>query len=299
MIQSRTAISVLLRVGGISAILAGVLFFLTVIYAFGFMPSVGFTQEMFDDRRLLLPWVADHTNVYSGLWLLYFASQVFLLPVPLALYTLIRHFGGWVSGVAAPCAVAGTTAVTMAMLGLIVIYTTSPLVAHAYVDAAPSSLDKDSVLLLGDLFADVGKEIRLFSEVLLGVWLSGTGATLVHQTRSSVVSWATLGIGGYALCVAILKILDPMNPLEDTLGLLLAMGYVGVGTQLWRRSGRVAALERIPELERPREEPHGPETRLGDPETTEGTETPTDRGQAETGVQRRERSWWRRWFGFE
>jgi hypothetical protein len=241
MIQQRTAISVLLRVGGISAILAGVLFFLTVIYALGFMSSVGFTQEMFDDRRLLLPWVADHTKVYSGLWLLYFASQMFLLPVPLALYTLTRHFGGWGSGVAAPCAVAGTTAVTMAMVGLIVIYTTSPLVAHAYVDASPSSLDKDSVLLLGDLFADVGKEIRLFSEVLLGVWLSGTGAMLVHQTRSSVVSWATLGIGGYALCVAILKILDPMNPLEDTLGLLLAMGYVGIGTQLLRSSGRVAA----------------------------------------------------------
>jgi hypothetical protein len=43
---------------------------------------------MFYDRRLLLPWVADHTNVHSGMWLLYFASQLFLLPVPLALYTL-------------------------------------------------------------------------------------------------------------------------------------------------------------------------------------------------------------------
>ena len=77
--------------------------------------------------------------------------------------------------------------------------------------------------------------------MLLGIWLGGTGAMLVHQRRSSVVSWATLGIGGYTLCVAILKILDPMNPLEDTLGLVLAMGYVGVGTQLLRRSGRLAA----------------------------------------------------------
>jgi hypothetical protein len=237
MISQPTAISVLFRVGGISAILAGVLFFLSVIYVFGFMPIFGFSQEMFDDRRLLLPWVADHTNIYGGLWLLYFASQMFLLPVPLALYTLTRHLGGWGGGVAAPCAVAGTTAVAMAMVGLIVLYTTSPLVAQAYVgytDAGPSGLDKDSVLLLGDLFADVGKEIRLFSEVLLGVWLGGTGAILVQQTRSSVVSWATLGIGGYTLCVAILKILDPLNPLEDTLGLLLAVGYVGVGTRLLR-----------------------------------------------------------------
>ena len=45
MIQQPTAISVLLRLGGISAILAGGLFFLTVIYAFGFMSSLGFTQE--------------------------------------------------------------------------------------------------------------------------------------------------------------------------------------------------------------------------------------------------------------
>jgi hypothetical protein len=73
------------------------------------------------------------------------------------------------------------------------------------------------------------------------------------------------------------------------------------------------ALERIPEIEAPRDsppegalreappEPHGPETKGA--ETTEGTDTPTERswGQAETGVQRRERraSWWRRFFGFD
>jgi excisionase family DNA binding protein len=53
--------------------------------------------------------------------------------------------------------------------------------------------------------------------------------------------------------------------------------------------------QRVPELESPREEPHGPETT---PEATEGTtDTPTDREDRETGVQRR--SWWRRFFGFE
>ncbi len=78
----------LLWVGGISALVAGALFFLTVAYAFGVMAGFGFAQEMFDDRALLLPWVAEHAGLYRGLWLLYFASQVFLLPVPLALYTL-------------------------------------------------------------------------------------------------------------------------------------------------------------------------------------------------------------------
>ena len=49
-------------------------------------------------------------------------------------------------------------------------------------------------------------------------------------------------------------------------------------------------LQRLPELEAPREEPHGPETVA---ETTTGTETPS----GETGVQGR--SWWRRFFGFD
>ena len=123
-----------------SALVAGALFFATVVYAFGIMPGFGFTQEMFDDRALLLPWVADHPGLYCGLWLLYFASQVFLLPVPLALYALVRRDDDCrASGIAAACAVAGVAAVVMAMVGLVVIYTTSAPVARAFVEAAPSS----------------------------------------------------------------------------------------------------------------------------------------------------------------
>ena len=47
-------------------------------------------------------------------------------------------------------------------------------------------------------------------------------------------------------------------------------------------------------LEPPPDEPDGPEMA---PEEPEGTETPADRGAAQTDVQRR--SWWRRWFGIE
>ncbi len=54
--------------------------------------------------------------------------------------------------------------------------------------------------------------------------------------------------------------------------------------------------QRVPELAPPRVEPPGPETVAEEPE---GTETPSDRGDGETGVQGRERSWWRRFFGFE
>jgi hypothetical protein len=232
--------SLLLRVGGISALAAGVLFFLTVAYAFGVMPDFGFTQEMFDNRALLLTWVADHAGLYRGLWLLYFASQLFLLPVPLALYALTGQDAARGFGIAAPCAVAGGAAVVMAMVGLIVIYTTSAPVAQAFVEAAPSSPEQAGVLLLGDLFADVGKELRLFSELLLGVWLGGTGALLLLRARS-VAGWAMLGIGGCTLLVAILKIFDPRNPLEDFLGLLLAGCYVVIGIRLLRSGARNAS----------------------------------------------------------
>ena len=229
--------SLLLRIGGVSALVAGALFFSTVVYAFGVMSVFGFTQEMFDDRALLLAWVADHTGLYRGLWLLYFASQVFLLPVPLALYTLIRRDDARGSGIAAPCAVAGGAAVVMAMVGLVVIYTTSTPVARAFVEATPSSPEQASVLLLGDLFADVGKELRLFSEVLLGVWLGGTGAVLLRRLRSGA-GWAMLGIGACTLLVALLKILDPRNPLEDFLGLFLVGGYVVIGVRLLQSGAR-------------------------------------------------------------
>jgi hypothetical protein len=57
----------------------------------------------------------------------------------------------------------------------------------------------------------------------------------------------------------------------------------------------IAALtSRIPEIEAPREARDAAETVSED---GEGADTPTDRGERETGVQRR--SWWRRFFGFE
>jgi len=63
-----------------------------------------------------------------------------------------------------------------------------------------------------------------------------------------------------------------------------------------RENRRIIAglIQRVPSLEPPRDEPLGPETVSEEPE---GTDAPTDREQAETGVQRR--SWWRRFFGFE
>jgi excisionase family DNA binding protein len=65
-----------------------------------------------------------------------------------------------------------------------------------------------------------------------------------------------------------------------------------------RENRRIIAglIQRVPELESPRVEPHGPETVAEEPE---GTDASTGQVDRETGTQRRERSWWRRFFGFE
>ena len=50
-----------------------------------------------------------------------------------------------------------------------------------------------------------------------------------------------VGIGLCTLCVAALKIVDPLNPLEDFLGLFLAAGYVVIGVRLLRSRARASA----------------------------------------------------------
>ena len=52
-------------------------------------------------------------------------------------------------------------------------------------------------------------------------------------TRSDAAGGARLSLGGCTLCVAVLKILDPLNPLEDFLGLLLAGGYIVIELRLF------------------------------------------------------------------
>jgi hypothetical protein len=64
-----------------------------------------------------------------------------------------------------------------------------------------------------------------------------------------------------------------------------------------RENRRIIAglIQRVPELEPPRDEPHGPETVAEEPE---GTDTQTGQVDRET-ASSRPRSWWRRFFGFE
>jgi hypothetical protein len=227
------------RPAGTLCILAGVTFFLTVTYLFTVLSGAGLDLEMFDDAKRLLPWVAAHSGLYQGLWLLYFVSQVFLLPVPLLACRWVAFKRGAPSRTAEVAAVFGLASVVLACVGLIVIHSSTPLVARAFVAGS------NAALLLHDLFADTGKALRLFSELLLGLWLMGLAWALRPSGSSSSGSgqvgpvWllGVLGIVGvYTLAVAGIKILDPFNGLEDSLAFLLALVYVALGVQLWREA---------------------------------------------------------------
>ena len=114
------------RTAGWFALGAGAMFMATVGYLFLIMTATGWTIDMFDAPADLLIWVNAHERVYQGLWVLYFLSQMLLLPVPSLLS----------GGQARATAVFGTAAVVLAMVGLVVIFAVSPVLAHAYSEAS-------------------------------------------------------------------------------------------------------------------------------------------------------------------
>ena len=206
---------------------AGVVLLLTVTYLFTVLPATGWDLTMFDDPAALLTWAGAHPRVYQGLWLLYLASQTCLLGVPV----LLRRTTG------ALAAVLGTSAVVLAMTGLGVLVAVSPVLARAYATASGAGTDPAGVLLLHDVTADVGKDLRLLSEVLLGLWLVLAGRGLRVATGRPAW-WALSALGAWTVLVALVKLAVPTIGLEDWLGFLLGLGYLALGAGLLRHRAR-------------------------------------------------------------
>ena len=206
---------------------AGVVFLVTVGYLFTALPAAGWDIDMFDDPARLLPWLNEHVRLYQVLWLLYFVSQAFLLPVP---WVLQRE-----SGLAA--AAAGSAAVILAMIGLIVLFATSPVVADGFragqLDGAEGAAQ--TALVLHDSFADLGKDLRLFSELLLAVWLVVLGLAL-RQLTGRRGWWTLSAVGVWTFLVVAVKLFAPAMPLEDWLGFLLGSAYLASGVALLRQT---------------------------------------------------------------
>ncbi len=189
---------------------------------------------MFDDHTLLHPWVAEHTRLYQISWLFYFLTQLFLLPVPL---TLAHYFGGGDEkqiALAKLSKLLGTASVTIAIISPVIFYAITPITAEAYVEFSGQVEAQSLTIIISELLTDIPKEIRLFSEVILGIWLTIVGYLFLDANRSRVVGWLVLAMGVWTLFVVILKIFNPFTPLEDFLGLLLAISYLFIGVHLLR-----------------------------------------------------------------
>jgi len=204
---------------GALLVAAGVAFLATSVYLFVVLTGAGFEIEMFDDPVLLMPWAAAHERLYQGLWVLYFLTQAALLLVPSLLGEHLHHRA---------TAVLGTAAVILAMVGVVVFFAAGPVVAEAYVDGeAPAP----SVLALHDVAADIAKDLRLFSELLLGSWLVAVGIQL-RRASGRAAWWLMSVLGTWTFVVAAWKLADPVIPHEDWLGFLLGLGYLGLGVAM-------------------------------------------------------------------
>src|SRR4028118_926437 len=82
------------RRGGMGALLSGLVFLVTVLYAFVYLARLGLKIEMLDQPRRLLPWIAANEGAYLGLWWIYLASPLCLLPDVPTLYRCTPAAGG-------------------------------------------------------------------------------------------------------------------------------------------------------------------------------------------------------------
>lgn len=218
-----------LRTAGKLSLGAGLVFLLTVTYLFTVLPATGWNIDMFDAPDQLLPWIYLNSGAYQLLWLLYFGSQALLLPVP----RLLERLGGRAAGTA------GTAAVVIAMVGLVILFACSPVLARGFHRAVESGLSgtQQTVLVLHDLFADTGKDLRLFSELLLAFWLVAVSLRLKRSTGGRRW-WLLTAIGGWTFAVVGVKLFLPEMELEDWLGFVLGVGYLGLGVALLRLTAR-------------------------------------------------------------
>lgn len=222
----------LLKIGGWSAIASGGFYILVTIYIFGILPRYGFVTEMFDDHTLLHPWVSRHARMYQISWILYFLTQLCLLPVPIALANFFNTSKNEQSlALVKVSALFGVVAIPLAMLSSILFYASSPLTAQAYIDMAGSAESQAVILTISGILTDMAKEIRLFSEIILGIWLICTGYLFREVRNIQRLSWLCYGIGLWTLFVVSYKFFNPYAPLEDALGIFLGLSYAAVGIQ--------------------------------------------------------------------
>jgi hypothetical protein len=216
------------RVGGLGALLSGVVFLGTIAYTFGFLFARGLSTDMLNVPAQLLPWVHANTVAFVGLWWIYTLHFLCLLPAPRGLAVIVGEERASIR----MASMAGVAGAVVGMIAAQVNAATAPPLAAASVTLAPALLP--SVWLQSELAGGVGLQLRLLSDLLVAVWLCTTGMTLVRTTGWRALGAVQLAVSALVLIVYVGKPFDWLD-LEPTLGFVLALVYLWMGILLVRR----------------------------------------------------------------
>lgn len=215
------------RVGGLGAMLAGIVFLGTIGYTFGFLFPLGLSTEMLNVPAQLLPWVHAHTVAYVGLWWIFVIHLICLLPAPAGLAVIAGPRRATIRMATA----AGVSGAVVGMVAAMVNAATAPPLSAASVATAPALLP--NVWLMSELAGGLGLQLRMLSSLLVAVWLTITGLTLVRTTGWRALGAAQLAASAFVLVVVVAKPFDWLD-LEPSLGFVLALVYLWIGIALLR-----------------------------------------------------------------
>ena len=216
-----------MRVGGLGALLAGVVFLVTIAYTFGFLFSRGLSTDMLNEPAHLLPWVHANTVAYVALWWIFVLHLLLLLPAPAGLSVIVGSRRATIR----MATTAGVGGAIVGMAAAMVNAATAPALGTASVSTAPALLP--NVWLLSEFAGSLGLHLRLLSNLLVVVWLATTGLTLIHTTGWRALGVAQLGVSALTLVVVVAKPFDWLD-LEPSLGFALALVYLWMGVALLR-----------------------------------------------------------------
>lgn len=218
-----------INIARLCAIAAGASILLTSIYFAVVLPYFGFEFTMLDDYLSTIDWYVNEgtSGLFQGLMVLYFISQFVLLPLPFAAHKVLSTEE---NSVYSSClAIIGTAAAILAMAGPIVIFANTPeLVRVASEGVVPSSV----IEMAANMFADLTKDFRLFSELLVGIWLIGLGLIVGLKTGQKFKSYLIALFGAAIFVIPAIKLVDPYDPMEDVIGLVLAVSFFVIGSLL-------------------------------------------------------------------
>jgi hypothetical protein len=215
------------RLGGLGAVLAGIVFLGTIAYTFGFLFAHGLSFEMLNEPARLLPWVHAHTVAFVGLWWIYTLHFLCLLPAPRGLAAIVGEERAAIRA----ATIAGVAGAIVGTIAAQVNAATAPALAAASVSTPQALLP--NVWLQSELAGGLGLQLRLLSDLLVAVWLTATGITLVGTTGWRALGVVQLAVSALVVVVYVAKPFDWLD-LEPTLGFMLALVYLWVGIQLLR-----------------------------------------------------------------